>query len=92
MDVLEKIFPAASEPVGEGVFVGVNEKQLKEYEMNVTQISTCPLRIRIQNQAAGSGGNGGGHDFALVALSEDFAVFVKAPAEPVRQPPADPNA
>ncbi|HKU90512.1 MAG TPA: hypothetical protein VJP84_12015 [Steroidobacteraceae bacterium] len=60
--------------------------------MNVTQISACPLRIRIENQATGSGGNGGGQDFALASLGEDYAVFVKAPAEPVSQPPGDPNA
>ena len=59
--------------------------------MNVTQISTCPLRIRIENQAAGSGGTGGGKDFTLASLGESYAVFVQLPAEPVSQPPGNPN-
>lgn len=61
--------------------------------MNVTQISACPLRIRIDNQATGgSQGSGGGQDYALASLGEDYAVFVKAPTEPVSQPPGNPNA
>lgn len=61
--------------------------------MNVIQLSTCPLRIRIEgDEANGSSGTGSGQDFALASIGENYAVFVKAPAEPVSQPPADPNA
>ena len=60
--------------------------------MTVTQISACPVRIRIENETNGTQGNGGGHDFALASLGEDYAVFLKVPADPVSQPPADTSA
>lgn len=60
--------------------------------MNVIQISACPLRIRIDAQATGSEGSGGGQDYALDSIGEDYAVFVKVPADPVSLPPGDPNA
>jgi hypothetical protein len=57
--------------------------------MNVTQISACPVRIRIENQTTGSGGLGGGQDFELTTLGEQYAVFVKI--ENTSQTPEDPN-
>ncbi len=56
--------------------------------MNVTQISACPLRIRIDNQATGSGGTGTGQDFELANLGDEYAVFVKV--ENTSQTPENP--
>jgi len=53
--------------------------------MNVTQISACPLRIRIDNQTNGSGGAGTGQDFELANLGDQYAVFVKV--ENTSEPP-----
>lgn len=57
--------------------------------MNVTQISACPLRIRIENQVNGSSGSGSGQDFELANLGEEYAVFVKV--ENTSQTPEDTN-
>ena len=57
--------------------------------MNVTLISTRPLRIRIDNQVDGSGGTGTGQDFELANPGEDYAVFVKVETTP--RPPENPN-
>lgn len=53
--------------------------------MTVIQISTCPVRIRIVNEATGSGGSTGGQDFELTSLGEEFATFVKV--ENTSEPP-----
>jgi hypothetical protein len=54
--------------------------------MNVIQTSTCPVRIRIETEtSAGAGGGSTGQDFALAAIGEEYAVFVKA--EPTSEPP-----
>jgi hypothetical protein len=89
VDVREKIFPPASETAVEVVVVGVNEKQLKEHEMNVIQLCAFPLRIRIEDQATGTGGSGSGQDFELTTLGEEYATFVKI--ENTSQTPEDQN-
>jgi hypothetical protein len=58
--------------------------------MNVTQISACPLRIRIDNQTNGSGGAGTGQDFELANLGDQYAVFVKV--ENTSQTPENPTS
>jgi hypothetical protein len=57
--------------------------------MNVTQISAGPLRIRIEAQATGSGGSGGGQDIELSTLGGEYAVVVKI--EKTSQAPEDPK-
>ena len=53
--------------------------------MNVIQISTCPVRIRIEEEATGTGGTSGGQDFELTSLGEEYATFVKV--EHTSEPP-----
>ena len=53
--------------------------------MNVIQISTCPVRIRIENETTGTGGTTGGQDFELTSLGEQYATFVKV--EHTSEPP-----
>jgi hypothetical protein len=60
--------------------------QLKEYKnMNITQISTSPVRIRIEDETQGTGGSTGGRDFQLNLIGEEYAVFVKV--ENTSEPP-----
>jgi len=54
-------------------------------KMNIVQISSCPVRIRIENQTTGTGGDGGGRDFQLTSLGEEYATFVKV--ENTSEPP-----
>ena len=56
--------------------------------MNVIQTSTCPVRIRIENETNGAGeqlGTTTGQDFALASIGEQYAVFVKV--ENTSEPP-----
>jgi hypothetical protein len=71
MDALKNIFPAASEPAGEVVVVGVNEKHLKEHKMNIVQISSCPVRIRIETRPPVPAATAGGRDFQLTASARN---------------------
>jgi hypothetical protein len=53
--------------------------------MNVIQISTVPVRIRIETEVTGSGGGDTGKDFELTNLGDEYAVFVKV--ENTSEPP-----